>query len=48
MKLKIGSYEAAQLRSRIHTLGLTQKQLADQLGVSERYMREILSIRDNR
>ena len=48
MKLKIGSYEATQLRSRIDTLGLTQKQLADRLGISERYMREILSIRDNK
>ena len=44
MKLKIGNHEATQLRSRLANLGLTQKQLAEKLGVSERYIREILSI----
>lgn len=43
MKLKIGNHEATQLRSRIAGIGLTQKQLADKLSVSERYIREILS-----
>lgn len=43
MKLKVGNYEATQLRSRIATLGLTQKQVADHLQVSERYIREILA-----
>ena len=44
MKLRISNDEATQLRSRISFLRLTQKQLADQLGVSERYVREILSL----
>lgn len=43
MKLRIGNYQAAQLRNRINSLNITQKQLAEHLSLSERYIREILS-----
>lgn len=43
MRLKVGNLEAHRLRNRIATTELTQKQLADKINVSERYIREILS-----
>ena len=43
MKLAIGNQEAIQLRRRITKLGITQKELATQINVSERYIRDILS-----
>lgn len=43
MKLKIGAYEAIQLRACIAKTGLTQKQLAQQIGITERYLRQILA-----
>jgi transcriptional regulator with XRE-family HTH domain len=43
MKLAIGNQEAIQLRKRITKLGITQKELAMQINVSERYIRDILS-----
>ncbi|WP_298608137.1 helix-turn-helix transcriptional regulator [uncultured Thiothrix sp.] len=48
MKLRISTHEAARLRSRIQHLGLTQKQIAEQLGVSDRYIREILSLKKDK
>lgn len=45
MSLKIGPVEAQKIRNRMDKLGLTQKQLADQLGISERHLRSILSIK---
>ena len=45
MRLKIGNHEAQRLRNRIASIKLTQKQLADRVNVSERYIREILSTR---
>ncbi len=41
MKLAIGNQEAIQLRRRITKLGITQKELATQINVSERYIRDI-------
>lgn len=48
MKLCISTHEAAQLRSRIHALGLTQKQIADQIGLTDRYVRQILSLKEDK
>lgn len=45
MSLKIGPTEAQKIRTRLDELGLTQKQLADRLEISERYLRDILSIK---
>lgn len=42
MKLPIGSQEAIRLRSRIAQMELTRKQLAENMGITERYLREIL------
>lgn len=44
MKLKIGNDEAIQLRARIADTGLTKKQIADHIGITDRYLRDILSI----
>lgn len=43
MKIKIGNSEAIYLRQRIAKIGVTQKQLAERINVSERYIRDILS-----
>lgn len=43
MSFKIGSIEAERLRQRIQQLKITQKYIAEQLDVSERYVRDILS-----
>lgn len=44
MKLKIGNNEAIQLRARIAGIDLTKKQIAEHLGITDRYLREILSV----
>jgi len=43
MSLKIGPKEAQKIRKRMEEIGLTQKSIADQLGLSERHLRGLLS-----
>lgn len=47
MSFKIGPVEAQKIRKRIDELGLTQKQIADHLDISERHLRDLLSLKKN-